>query len=75
MHKVHLVLSLGRVAAVLRLKSPGALDELVGALLQHRVDVWGQGDGRPDHDPRCTIDVNGTPMAHVADCRCSPKPG
>jgi hypothetical protein len=40
--QVHLVLNVGPVSVVVRLKSKRALDELVGALLQHRQDVWGE---------------------------------
>jgi hypothetical protein len=40
--EVHVVLPLpvGSAKIALRLKSPRALDVLVGALLQHRKDVW-----------------------------------
>lgn len=39
--EVHLVLPIGDETRVsLRLKSARALDELIGALLQHRKDVW-----------------------------------
>lgn len=46
--QVHLMVTLMEPSAegpgaklVMRLKSPRALDELVGVLLQHRKDVWG----------------------------------
>lgn len=39
--EVHLLLRIGGGSVALRLKSTRALDELVGALLQHRKDVWG----------------------------------
>ncbi len=39
--EVHVVLPVaGDLSVVLKLRSPRALDELVGALLQHRKDVW-----------------------------------
>jgi hypothetical protein len=38
--EVHLVIPIGKKRLALRLKSARALDELVGALLQHRKDVW-----------------------------------
>lgn len=42
--QVHLVLPVDAAKSVaLKLKSPRALDELVGALLQHRRDVWPTG--------------------------------
>lgn len=42
--QVHLVLPVDKTRSVaLRLKSPRALDEVVGALLQHRRDVWPSG--------------------------------
>lgn len=42
--QVHLVLPVvPGVRVALRLKSTRALDELVGVLLQHRRDVWGDG--------------------------------
>jgi hypothetical protein len=40
--QVHLLLRVGTIQVVLRLKSARALDELVGVLLQHRQDVWGK---------------------------------
>ena len=41
--EVHVTLPIPHtdILLVLRLKSPRALDELVGVLLQHRADVWG----------------------------------
>jgi hypothetical protein len=39
--EVHLLINIPDVRFGLRLKSARALDELVGALLQHRTDVWG----------------------------------
>ena len=38
--EVHLVIPVEEARVALRLKSARALDELVGALLQHRKDVW-----------------------------------
>lgn len=43
--QVHLVLGVPvapGLRVILRLKSARALDELVGVLLQHRKDVWGE---------------------------------
>jgi len=44
--QVHLMLDVDKFKIALRLKSARALDELVGALLQHRQDVWGAAPGR-----------------------------
>lgn len=40
--QVHLHVVLGALGrAIYRFKGPGTLDSLIGALIKHRVDVWG----------------------------------
>lgn len=39
--QVHLFFKLGIGKVMLRFKGPGTLDSLIGALIKHRLDVWG----------------------------------